>query len=295
MRTDKAQKSAEVKAGILVEALPYIRRWSGKTVVIKAGGETLGDEGALDSFATDVALMKFVGIDPIVIHGGGPQISETMRKLGKEPEFIAGHRVTDAETVEIVRVVLLEEINRRIVAALEAHGAKAASISGEDGEDGPMLSARRTFGPDGRDLGFVGEVERVDVKPLEGLITGGAIPVVAPIALGPDGSYNVNADLAAGAVAAAISAAKMVFLTNVPGLYRDLGDHGSLISEVGVEQLEKMLADGSLSEGMIPKISSAAASIRSGVPQAHILDGRVPHALLLEIFTDEGIGTMVTP
>lgn len=285
-------EEALTKAHILTEALPYIRRWANKTVVVKVGGESIGSEEALESFVTDVVLMRFVGMNPVVVHGGGPQISEEMRRRGKEPVFRGGHRYTDAETIEIVKAVLVGEINRRIVTAANVKGGKAAGISGEDGN---LLVARRTTGPDGEDLGSVGEVERVNTEMIEALIADEFIPMVAPVAAGPGGSYNVNADLAAGALAKALGAEKVVFLTNVAGLYRDLGDEGSLISEIRAEQLQKLLADGSLSEGMIPKIVAAVDSINGGVPQAHILDGRVRHALLLEIFTDEGVGTMVLP
>lgn len=287
-----ATRDAQAKARVLTEALPYIRRWAGRTVVVKVGGETLDDEGLLDSFATDVTLMRFVGMNPIVVHGGGPQISEAMRRSGKEPVFVSGHRVTDQETVEIVKTVLLGQIQKRIVTALNSHGGQAAGISGEDGD---LLAVRPAAGPGGEDLGFVGEVEEVNPSILNSLIEGEFIPVIAPVGAGPGGSYNINADLAAGALAAAAAAEKLVFLTNVEGLYRDLGDEGSLISETTVEQLEKLLSDGALSEGMIPKIRSAVDAVRAGVPRAHILDGRLQHALLLEIFTDEGVGTMVLP
>lgn len=284
--------NAAEKAAILSEALPYIRKWSGKTVVVKVGGEAIDSDDDLQSFVADVVLMRFVGMNPIVVHGGGPQISATMRRLGKEPSFAGGHRHTDAETMEIVKMVLLGQVNNKIVSQMNAHGGRAAGISGEDGN---LLVARRTGGPNGEDLGFVGEVETVNPEILEGLIEKEFIPVVAPVGAGPDGSYNINADLAAGALAAAVGAQKIVFLTNVPGLYRDLGDDSSLISETTAEQLQKLLKEGALSEGMIPKISSTVAAIEAGVPQAHILDGRVQHALLLEIFTDEGVGTMVLP
>lgn len=288
MRLDEAQK----KASLLTEALPYIRRWSGATVVVKIGGEALEDEEGLDSLATDIVLMRFVGMNPVVVHGAGPQISQHMVRLGKEPAFVAGRRVTDAETMEIVKMVLLGSINKRVVAALNRHGGQAAGISGEDGN---LLIARKVPGPGGEDLGYVGEVEQVNPGILRRLVAGEFVPVVAPIGAGPDGSYNINADQAAGALAAALGAQKVVFLTNVPGLYRDLGQQDSLISEATVEQCEKMLRAGSLSRGMIPKIGGVVAAMRAGVPQAHILDGRVRHALLLEVFTDEGVGTMVVP
>jgi acetylglutamate kinase len=283
---------ALAKAHILTEALPYIRRWTGKTVVVKVGGEAIDDEESLQDFATDLVMMRIVGLNPVVVHGGGPQISAEMQRAGKTPVFADGQRYTDSETMEIVKRVLVGKINARIVDAMKGKGGQAAGISGEDGG---LLSVRRTKGPDGQDLGFVGEVDRVDPGIVNGLIQKETIPVVAPIGGGPDGSYNVNADLAAGALAAQIGAEKIVFLTNVPGLYRDLGDEGSLISEIGVDQLEKLLDAGGLSEGMIPKIRSAVDAVRAGVPHAHILDGRIRHALLIEIFTVEGIGTMVLP
>lgn len=293
---DRRVREAQAKAAVLTEALPYIRRWSGKTVVMKIGGETLEDESVLASFVSDVVLLKFVGMNPVVVHGGGPQISARMREVGKEPNFSSGHRVTDAETMEIVKDVLLTVINRRIVDVMRLHGARVEAVSGED-----VLVARKSpprpgrLGEPGADLGFVGEIEEVKTSVIASLIEKEAVPVIAPIGSGPDGVYNINADLAAGAVAAALSAQKIVFLTNVPGLYGDLGDEGSLVPEARVDQLDEMLAGGALSEGMIPKIQSVVSALKAGVPQAHILDGRVKHALLLEIFTDEGVGTMVTP
>lgn len=291
---------ALAKARVLTEALPYIQRWAGSTVVVKVGGEALESDEGLDCFATDIVLLKFVGINPVVVHGGGPQISAAMRERGRPPRFVEGRRVSDAETIEIVKAVLLGQVNRRLVSSVNEHGARAAGISGED--EG-LLLARRVHGPGGEDLGFVGEVERVDASLLNRLIDEDCVPVVAPLGAGPDGvhnitcnvTYNINADMAAGALAAAVGAQKIVFLTNVPGLYRDLGDEGSLISETTAGQLEQLLAEGTLSEGMIPKIASMVQALRAGVPQAHILDGRVDHALLLEVFTDEGAGTMVLP
>ncbi len=285
-------RDAQSKAAVLIEALPYIRRWSGKTVVVKVGGEVLDDDRSLDSFATDITLLRFVGMNPIVVHGGGKQISEAMRSFGKEPSFVGGHRVTDAETVGIVRMVLMGQVNKTLVAAMNGHGGRAAGISGEDGA---LLTARKVLGPGAQDLGFVGEVESVNSSILETLVASEFIPVVAPFGSGPGGAYNINADLAAGAIAGALGAEKVVFLTNVEGLYHDLGDEDSLISETSVDQLKKLLTSESLSAGMIPKIQSAVAAIEAGVKQAHILDGRVQHALLVEIFTDEGAGTMVLP
>jgi acetylglutamate kinase len=279
---------ALAKAAVLTEALPYIRKWAGSTVVIKTGGEVIEDPELLDSLVTDVVLLRFVGINPILIHGGGPQISAEMRRRGIAPSFVDGRRVTDAQTMQIVRSVLLE-INKEIVAAMNRHGGQAVGISGEDAR---LLVARSAEG--GR-LGFVGELEHVDPSVLGLLIQGEFIPVVAPVAAGPDGPRNVNADTAAAALAAAVAARKIVFLTNVPGLYADLGDAGSLISQITVAELDRMLAGGFLSDGMIPKIRAAVRAMQDGVPQAHLLDGRISHALLLEIFTDQGVGTMVLP
>lgn len=283
-------KDAIGKAAILIEALPYIRRWSGKRVVVKVGGEVLDDPSTLDSFVTDVVLMRYVGIEVAIVHGGGRQITQAMAALGKVPEFVNGHRVTDKETMNVVKEVLVRTVNRQIVDVIDSHGARGASLSGEQDE---LLSASRAIGPNGEDMGFVGAIERVNPKPVIEALIRETIPVIAPIASGHDGPYNVNADLAAGAIAAALEAEKYVLLTNVPGLYSDLGDHGSLVSNATTGELLKMLEGDSLSAGMIPKIESVVAALTRGVPRAHILDGRLKHALLLEIFTDEGVGTMV--
>ncbi|MGH2773084.1 MAG: acetylglutamate kinase [Actinomycetota bacterium] len=280
------------KASVLIEALPYIRRWSGKTVVIKVGGEILESPEVLSAFATDLALMRFVGMNPVVVHGGGPQISDIMEKLGKQPAFVGGHRITDAETVGIVRMVLIGDINKLVVNAINAAGARAAGISGEDGM---LFVARRITGAEGQDIGFVGEVDRVDSSLIEALLAGEFIPVIAPVGIAPDGPHNINADLAAGALAPALEAEKIVFLTNVRGLYRDHADRSGLISQITTGELKKLMSEGAVGAGMIPKMNSVLEAIEAGVHTAHILDGRVPHALLLEIFTDEGLGTMVRP
>lgn len=282
---------AQAKAQVLTEALPYIRRWAGKRVVVKAGGETVDRPGMLDSLARDVALLRAVGLHPILVHGGGRQISEAMRATGRQPVFIGGRRVTDADTIGVVRSVLLD-INARLVNALQRHGAHAFGVSGDEGG---LLTTRKGLGPNGEDLGFVGEVDNVDTSVLDFSLNRDLVPVVAPVGAGPDGPYNINADLAASALAGAVQAQKIVLLTNIEGLYRDLGDRDSLISETTVGQLEKLLTEGVLTEGMIPKITAVIEAMRAGVPQAHILDGRVAHALLLEVFTEEGIGTMVLP
>jgi acetylglutamate kinase len=282
-------EQAQAKAHVLTEALPYIRQWSGRRVVVKAGGESVDQEAMLDSLAKDVALMRAVGLYPVLVHGGGRQISRAMRSTGAQPVFIGGRRVTDTQTITIVRDVLWE-INGQLVEALRRHGAQAIGLSGEDG----MLATRRAYGPAGEDLGFVGEVDKVDTSGLGLALSGDYVPVVSPVGAGPEGPYNINADLAASAIAIALAAQKLVLLTNVQGLYADLGDADSLISQATASELEVLLAGGGLTEGMIPKITAVIEALRAGVPQAHILDGRVAHALLLEVFTNEGVGTMVT-
>jgi acetylglutamate kinase len=277
------------KAHILAEALPYIREFSGKTVVIKYGGNAMDDPALADLFAADVVLMRLVGMNPVVVHGGGPQISELMRKLGKEPEFVDGLRVTDAESVDIVRMALVGKVNREIVSALNQHGSYAVGLSGEDA--GLIKVTMR----DER-LGFVGDVDVIDPSIIERLTREELIPVIATVGVDEAGqAYNVNADTVAGAIAAALPAEKLVYLTNVEGLYEDWPDEASLISRIDIAGLEQLEDAGKLSEGMIPKIRSCVDALRAGVQRAHILDGRIPHALLLEFFTREGVGTMVHP
>ena len=284
----------DTKAAVLVEALPYIRRFWGKTVVVKYGGNALagaGDGGAaeaLSSFASDIVLMRSVGMRPVVVHGGGPQIGELMERLGKVPEFVGGLRVTDAETLDIARMVLVGKVNRDIVSAINVHGPLAVGVSGEDAG---LINAQA------RDplLGFVGDVESINPDLLIRLVAEDLIPVIATIGSDASGqSYNINADTVAGAVAEAVGAVKLVFLTDVDGIRKDRDDPASRISEASDTDLEAMVADGSVDGGMIPKVLSCVEAVRKGVAQAHILDGRRPHALLLETFTREGIGTMVT-
>jgi acetylglutamate kinase len=286
-QTDPRVRDAGAKATILAEALPYIREFSGKTVVIKYGGNAMEDAELAHLFAQDVVLMRLVGMNPVVVHGGGPQISDLMRRLGKEPEFVDGLRVTDAETVDIVRMALVGKVNREIVASVNQHGSYAVGLSGED-------AGLITVGPRSEKLGFVGDIRRIDPSILERLIREELIPVVATVGVDDAGqAYNVNADTVAGAVAEALRAEKLVYLTNVAGLYGDLADAASLISRIDVDQLAALVDRGQLSEGMIPKARSCVDAVKSGVTRAHILDGRIPHALLLEFFTREGIGTMV--
>lgn len=283
---------AQRKSAVLVEALPYIQRWTGKTVVIKVGGEIADNRETLKGFATDLTLLKYVGMRPILVHGGGNQISQAMRDLGLEPRFIGGYRVTDEQAVSVVRKAMMD-VNEAITAAIDSNGGNAIPLAGD--EDG-LLRTRKLLGPAGEELGLVGEVVLVDPNELYRVLLKDCIPVIAPLGAGPAGAtHNINADLAAAAIAVKMEAQKIVFLTNTEGLYRDLGDETSLISETTVPQLRSMLDGGHLSKGMIPKISGVVKAIESGVPQAHILDGRQPHCLLVEIFTDEGSGTMVLP
>ncbi len=305
-----AAVDAAAKAGILAEALPYIRRFWGRVVVVKYGGNALAGaragaaaqpaatpaaataaaptEDPLASFATDIVLMRSVGMRPLVVHGGGPQIGELMRRLGKVPEFVDGLRVTDAETLDIARMVLVGKVNRDIVAALNVHGPLAVGVSGEDAG---LISAQA------RDpqLGFVGDVTAINPDLLLRLLAEDLIPVVATIGTDPSGqAYNINADTAAGALAEAVRAAKLVYLTDVDGIRRDRDDPSTRVSSASPADLEAMVDAGTVAGGMIPKVRSCGRAVAGGVAQAHILDGRQPHALLLEIFTREGVGTMIT-
>ena len=280
---------AGTKAAVLVEALPYIRRFWGRVVVVKYGGNAIGDHRSLASFAEDIVLMRSVGMRPVVVHGGGPQIGDLMARLGKTPEFRDGLRVTDAETLEIARMVLVGKVNRDIVGAINVHAPIAVGVSGEDAR---LIRATARS----EALGFVGDVAEVDASILERLLSQELIPVVATIGSDTSGqAYNINADTAAGAIAVALGAEKLVHLTNVVGLLRDVSDPTSLVRRASVDEVRKLMADGALGEGMIPKVESCLSAVERGVGHAHILDGREPHALLLEFFTDEGVGTMVEP
>jgi acetylglutamate kinase len=279
--------AAGEKAHILAEALPYIREFTGKTVVIKYGGHAMDKPELAELFATDVVLMRLVGMNPVVVHGGGPQITALMQRLGKEPTFVDGRRVTDAETVDIVRMALVGQVNRQIVANVNQLGSYAVGLSGEDAG---LIRVEQ------RDplLGFVGDVREIDATIVHRLLNEELIPVIATVGVDDEGqAYNINADTVAGAIAEALEAEKLVYLTDVAGVYGDFPDEASLISRIDVEGMEKLIADGKVSEGMIPKLESCIAAVRHGVRRAHILDGRLPHALLLEFFTREGVGTMV--
>ncbi len=283
--------AAQEKAAVLVEALPYIRRFSGRTVVVKYGGNAIaGSDGdlALALFAEDIVLMRSVGMRPVVVHGGGPQISDLMARLGKAPEFRDGLRVTDAETIDIARMVLRGQVNPQLVSSINVHGPLAVGVSGEDA--GLLRATARN-----PDLGFVGDVSEVNPTILRRLLNEDLIPVVATIGSDTAGqAYNINADTVAGVIAQALGAEKLVYLTDIEGLRRDVDDQGSLIRQASADDLAALIAGGALQGGMIPKVEACIAAVRGGVGRAHILDGRIPHVLLLEIFTDAGIGTMIT-
>lgn len=276
------------KARILMEALPYIKAFRGKTVVVKYGGSAMDDPALHHSFAGDVTLLAMVGIRPVIVHGGGPQISEEMTRAGLQPRFEDGLRVTDPDTVAVVRRVLAGDINPEIVALLNGHGCPAVGLTGLDGG---MLSAL----PARPELGLVGEVAKVETSLLDDLLEAGMVPVVAPLGTGPGGQiYNLNADTAAAAVAIALNAQKLIFLTDVEGVRRIREKAETLISRMSSAELDELLGSEEIGGGMRPKLDSCQRALRGGVAQAHILDGRMQHALLLEIFTPEGIGTMVT-
>ena len=275
------------KAAVLVEALPYIRRFWAKVVVVKYGGNAMGDD--LTSFAEDIVLMRSVGMRPVVVHGGGPQIGALLKRLGKESEFRNGLRVTDSETLDVARMVLVGKVNRDIVSAINVHAPIAVGISGEDAS----LLVASAKDPE---LGFVGDVDTVNTELLIRLMAEELVPVVATIGTGDRGqAYNINADTAAGAIASALRAERLVYLTDVEGVRAVPGEVASLISSITAADLESRLAGTSITEGMIPKVRSCIDAVKGGVGSAHILDGRVAHALLLEFFTPEGVGTMVTP
>ncbi len=277
------------RAAVLIEALPYLQKFRGHTIVIKYGGAAMVDAGLRTEVLKDIVLLDHVGLHPVVVHGGGPEISEMMDKLGKKPEFVEGQRVSDAETVEIAQMVLTGKTNPDLVAGLHQQGGRAIGLSGKDGA---MVRARRREGE--RDLGLVGEV--VDVAPdlVRGLAAQGFIPVIAPIAAGEKGeTLNINADHFAGRVAGPLGASKLVLLTDVRGVLRDRSDEKSLISELDAEAARELMAAGGVEAGMIPKVQACLDALAGGVERCHIIDGRLPHALLMELLTDVGIGTMV--
>jgi acetylglutamate kinase len=282
--------SAPLDIATLLEALPYIREFHGRTVVIKYGGAAMEDSALREEFARDVVLLKYVGLNPVVVHGGGTEITQYMERLGLPVEFVDGLRVSSAETVEIAKMVLLGKVNKDIVVRLGRHGQAAVGLSGEDGD---LFRVERQAAPDGRDIGFVGRIARVNVDVLEHICQD-YIAVVASVGTDADGaSYNVNADEAAAAVARAMRAYKVIFLTDVAGWLRDAGDPASVVSETTPDEIETALEH--VSGGMRPKLQACMDAVRGGVNYAHIVDGRIAHSLLLELFTDAGIGTRVVP
>ncbi|WP_150046340.1 MULTISPECIES: acetylglutamate kinase [Methylomonas] len=292
------EKTAHQIAHVLIEALPYIQKFKGKTVVIKYGGNAMIDEGLKHSFARDIVLMKLVGINPIVVHGGGPQIGELLKRLGKTSEFVDGMRVTDSETMDVVEMVLGGLVNKEIVNLINMHGGKAVGLTGKDGN---FIHARKINitkagaslddAPEIIDLGHVGEVGSIDPAVVEMLGNSDFIPVIAPIGVGNDGhSYNINADLVAGKVAEVLRAEKLMLLTNIPGI---LDKDGKLLTGLRLTDIDNLIADGTIYGGMLPKTRCATDALKGGVNSVHIIDGRIEHSVLLELFTDQGIGTLL--
>lgn len=288
---------AQTIAHVLIEALPYIRRFQGKTMVIKYGGNAMVDDALKEGFARDVVLMKLVGINPVIVHGGGPQIGSLLARLGKTSEFVQGMRVTDAETMDVVEMVLGGLVNKEIVNFINRHGGSAVGLTGKDGD---LIRARKLFltrdapelkEPEIIDIGHVGEVESIDPGIVNMLVKGNFIPVIAPIGVGADGrSYNINADLVAGKIAQVLKAEKLLLLTNIAGL---LDADGTLIQDLDVGRVKTLIDEGVIHGGMLPKIRCALDAVQSGVKSAHLVDGRVEHAVLLDLFTDSGVGTLI--
>ncbi len=284
------------KAKVLMEALPYIKRFTNTTIVIKYGGHAMADERLKESFAQDIVLLKYIGLNPVIVHGGGPQINETLKKYGIVSEFVRGMRVTDSQTMAVVEMVLVGQVNKEVVGLINRHGGRAVGLCGKDGE---LLLSRKLLqeiqGADGSveqlDLGFVGDVVQVNRELIETLERARFIPVIAPTGVGVDGqSYNINADVVAGRVAAALGAEKLILLTDVRGVN---DKSGQLQTSIPVAQMQALINDGTIAGGMIPKVECCAEALAGGVKKAHIIDGRVEHAVLLEIFTDTGIGTEI--
>jgi acetylglutamate kinase len=285
-------------ARVLTEALPYIQRFTNKTIVVKFGGNAMIDDELKEHFARDIVLMKLVGMNPIVVHGGGPQIGDLLKRLNIESHFVDGMRVTDSATMDVVEMVLGGSVNKEIVSLLNHNGGKAIGLTGKDGQ---LIRAKKlkvtqktpeTSVPEIIDIGHVGEVESVSTEVLDMLVNSDFIPVIAPIGVGPDGaSYNINADLVAGKVAEVLKAEKLMLLTNIEGL---MDKSGKVLTGLSTKQVDNLIADGTIYGGMLPKIGCALDAVKAGVHSAHIIDGRVPHAVLLEIFTDTGVGTLIT-
>lgn len=283
--------TASERAAIISEALPYIRKYHGRTLVIKYGGHAMVDEQLKESVIRDVVLLHYMGMRPILVHGGGPEVSEAMERLGKKPTFVNGLRVTDAETMEIVEMVLAGKTNKGLVSLIHQCGAKAVGLSGKDGN---LILARKVQPSGGVDLGFVGEITQINPELLDLLASAGYIPVVSSVAVSETGqTLNINADIVAGEMAAAAKAAKLVLLTDIEGVLRDVNDPSSLISVLTATEARELIASGAVDRGMIPKIEACLTAVEKGVEAAHIIDGRKPNALIMEILTDQGIGTMV--
>ncbi len=292
-------KDAVEKANILIEALPYIRKFYGKTVVIKYGGHAMVNDELKQAVIKDVILMKLIGINPVIVHGGGPEITDMLKRLDIPSQFVGGCRVTDPATMEIVEMVLVGKINKEIVALINRHGGRAVGLSGKDAN---LIQAVRKMGKsvdrEGneslQDIGFVGDVKKINPEIIQTVINEGYIPVVAPVGVGDEGeSYNINADYVAGEIAVALKADKLILLTDVEGIFEDYNNKDTLISELKLNEVDGKIAGGVISGGMIPKVECCVQAVRGGVTTTHILDGRIPHSILLEIFTDQGIGTMV--
>ena len=277
------------KAAVLVEALPYIQKFNRKVIVVKYGGSAMVDENLKKSVISDVTLLKLVGFKPIIVHGGGKEISKWVGKVGKEPEFIKGLRVTDEETMEIAEMVL-GRVNKSLVSMVESLGVKAIGISGKDGG---LLKVKKKYS-DGKDIGYVGEISEVDPQILFDMMEKDFLPIICPVGLDDEfNTYNINADDAACAVARAVGANKLAFLTDIEGLYRDFNDKSSLISEIKVSEAKELIAGGTIGGGMLPKLSNCIDAIEAGVSRVHIIDGRIPHSILMEIFSDRGVGTAI--
>ena len=277
------------KARVLIEALPYIQRFNRKIIVVKYGGSAMVDENLKKSVISDVTLLKLVGFKPIIVHGGGKEISKWVGKVGKEPEFINGLRVTDEETMEIAEMVL-GRVNKSLVSMVESLGVKAIGISGKDGG---LLKVKKKYS-DGKDIGYVGEISEVDPQILFDMMEKDFLPIICPVGLDDEfNTYNINADDAACAVARAVGANKLAFLTDIEGLYRDFNDKSSLISEIKVSEAKELIAGGTIGGGMLPKLSNCIDAIEAGVSRVHIIDGRIPHSILMEIFSDRGVGTAI--
>lgn len=294
MTLAQPHENITLEAKVLAEALPFLKRFHGKTIVVKYGGNAMTEERLKQSFANDVVLLKLVGLNPVVVHGGGPQIEQMLTQVGKKGEFIQGMRVTDAETMSVVEMVLGGAVNKEIVALINHNGGKAVGLTGKDAG---LIRAKRLMLPkqgspsELLDIGLVGDIQQIDPSIVHHLVSGAFIPVIAPIGYGPDGeTYNINADVVAGKMAEVLGAEKLVLLTNTPGV---LDKAGNLLTGLTPRDIDNMVADGTLSGGMLPKISSALDAARNGVKGVHIIDGRVPHALLLEILTQHGVGTMI--